>query len=109
MRRLDCAPRGICRSDSSHRAPNRRSTASSSLRREILRCAQDDASSPDASLFPEAHDSGVVEVFFGSAFDVVVGFAGGGSGGRGNGEENGGIERRAGILVLESEWGPRRV
>src|SRR3989442_8529398 len=109
MRRRDCALRGICRSDSSHRAPNRRSTGSSSLRREILRCAQDDASSPDASLFPEAHDSGVVEVFFGSAFDVVVGFAGGGSGGARNPEKNWENAGQAADLVYEKRrGGPRQ-
>src|SRR3989442_15869801 len=109
MRRRDCAPRGIWRSDSSHRAPNRRSTGSSSLRREILRCAQDDASSPDASLFPEAHDGGIVEVFFGSAFDVVVGFAGGGGGGQGDAEQIGEIERQAEILVHETQREARRI
>src|SRR5438445_5686350 len=109
MRQRDCALRGTCRSDSSHRAPNRRSTGSSSVLRKILRGAQDDASSPDASLFPEAHDGGVVEVFFGSAFDVVVGFAGGGSGWQGDAELIGEIEREAEILVHETQREARRI
>src|SRR5260370_26111736 len=103
MRRRDCALRGICRSDSSRRAPNRRRTGSSSVRREILRCAQDDASSPDASLFPEAHDGGIVEVFLRAAFHVVIRFAGGGGGRQGNAEQIGEIERQAEILVHESQ------
>src|SRR6202022_1934179 len=61
------------------------------------------------SSFPEFHDGGVVEVFLGRAFDVVVGFAGGGGGGQGDAELIGEVEREAEILVHEAQREARDV
>src|SRR6266849_4665737 len=52
-----------------------------------------------ASLVPEFHDGGVVEIFLGGAFDEVVRFAGGGSGGQSDAKLIGEIEGEAEILV----------
>src|SRR5437867_315854 len=62
-----------------------------------------------ASAFPEFHDGGVVEVFLGGAFDVVVGFASGGGGGQGDAELIGKVEREAEILVHEAQREARDV
>src|SRR6266852_3598641 len=65
--------------------------------------ARDDASSPDASLFPEFHDGGVVEIFLGGAFDGAVGFAGGGGGGQRDSNLIGEVERETEIFVHEAQ------
>ncbi len=62
-----------------------------------------------ASAFPEFHDGGIVEVFLGGAFDVVVGFACGGSGGKGDAELIGEVEGEAEILVHEAQRKTRDV
>src|SRR5712664_3156173 len=58
---------------------------------------------PRSSPLPEFHDGGVVEVFLGGALDVVVGFAGGGGGRQGDAELIGEVERKAEILVHQSQ------
>src|SRR5258708_29469997 len=62
-----------------------------------------------ASAFPEFHDSGVVEVFLGRAFDVVVGFAGGGGSRQSDAELIGEVEREPKILVHQAQREAREV
>src|SRR5712692_3822388 len=70
---------------------------------------RDDASSSDASSFPEFHDRGIVEVLFGGAFDVIVGFARGGGGGKGNAQLIGKVQGEAEVLVHEAQGKTRDV
>src|SRR5467141_1732652 len=64
---------------------------------------------PAKSLFPEFHHRGVVEVFLGGAFDVVVRFARGRRGGKGHANLIGEIERQTEILVHEAQRKTRSV
>src|SRR5260370_42583912 len=64
---------------------------------------------PRSSPLPEFHDGGVVEVFLGGAFDVVVGFAGGGGGGQSDAELISEVEHEAEILVHEAQWKARGI
>src|SRR5712692_5169749 len=61
------------------------------------------------SALPEFHDGGIVEVFLGGAFDIIVGFACGGSGGKGDAELIGEVEGEAEILVHEAQRETRDV
>src|SRR5467141_383860 len=63
----------------------------------------------NASAFPEFHDRRVVEVFLGRAFDVVVGFAGGGGGGQSDAELIGEFKREPEILVHQAQRKTRNV
>src|SRR6266436_7893617 len=61
------------------------------------------ASRTGESALPEFHDCGIIEVFFGGAFNIVVRFPSRGRGGQRDAELIGEVEREPEILVHEAQ------